>query len=169
MCDFSTEDFKFLVKLNKGSTNFNTNFNANFNTNVKLAYNKLNLNDKKRCCLIASGFTLDHFNTQHVFETRGDEINVKYQWFHSAIAIYTLLSNPNSAPQKSFINAILSTGTEKIFINIARDVLNSDPDGVRYMKLLDTKTEIYLTDGKDEVQINSSKPIKKHRRPIFGK
>jgi hypothetical protein len=142
--NFSADNKKFLIKLNRGG--------LDFYANVKLAYNAkaLNLNDKKRCCLITNGFTLDDFNKKYVFEVKSDRQDemkddtsmVKCQWFHSAIMIYTLLQRPDLAPDNSGVHALHSNGTADIFLDISREVLNSDPDGIKCVRIIDSQTEM---------------------------
>lgn len=156
-CKLSMDNKKFMIKMDKGG--------VDFQANVKLAYTAkiLNLNDKKRCCLVTTGFSLDDFNTQHAFETKNNtgsetESNstsvMKCQWFHSAIMIYTLLRRPDLASKNSGVSKLHSTGTADTFLCISREVLNSDPEGAECIKAIDSQVEMVTLS--DEVTVKET-------------
>jgi hypothetical protein len=146
----SAQDKRFLVRLNRGG--------KTFYENVKLGHKAsgFTLNDKRRCCLIATAFKLEDFLTQQVFEVRGEETVFKPQWFHSAIMLYTFLSNPNLASTQCGVHVIIESGTSDIFLAIAKEVLHSDPDGVQCVNVLDRPWNNIQVNG-DKILIESER------------
>lgn len=140
----------FLEKTKKGKKNFYLNIEAAHNEG------SLNLSDKKRVCLVTNRFTLDHFKSQHRWVNESDETVMKFQWFHSALSIYILLCTPTKI-ENSFINDVLNTKTKSTFIAIARDVLMSDPDGVKCIDRINSDEEIILIDDQNKTQVKMAK------------
>jgi hypothetical protein len=85
----------------------------------------------------------------------GEWKEMKHQYFHSASLIYMLLCNPESAPKNSFITPILASKNRSTFIKIVKDVLLDDPDGIEWIKFIDTKDKSKFlgvtTDNEGEV------------------
>jgi hypothetical protein len=123
-----------------------------FYTSVTAAYEHklLNLNDKKRCCLIATSFTLADCDKQSRWLTSEEKTITKPQWFHSAFALYILLSRPGSAPKRSFIIPIIATDSREIFLKIAKDVLVSDSAGAECITAVDSGEALLAVDDANE-------------------
>ncbi len=134
------DDNVFMHKINKG--------HVNMRMNIQTAYNQgiLNLNDKKRCCLIVNGFGLEQMKSQSQWKVEGDDHFMKFQWFHSAVAIYMLLNHFVDKPKKSFVDSIFSSKTDETFTEISREVLLSDPDGIKMVELIDSKVQAIVID-----------------------
>lgn len=97
----------------------------------------LDLEEKKKCCVIGNGRRLETLNDQYLFQVTSSETVIKRQWFHSAAAIYVLLTHPQLIEKDSWANSLMST--RNTFIKVARDVLNSDLDGIEYVKIMDSQ------------------------------
>lgn len=112
----------------------------NFHTSVLTACEKklLNLNDEKRCCLIATWFTLADYDKQARWVTSEGKTITKPQWFHSAFSLYILLSRPGSAPRGSFIVPIISSNGREAFLKIAKNVLISNIAGAECVAAVDS-------------------------------
>lgn len=98
-----------------------------------LQSNSLTLEDKKRCCLLVNLFPLSKFAHEAPWVTLNGHVTTKPQWFHSASAIFVLLSGIVSKPTLSFVDAIYTSHTEKDFLAMAREVLSSESDGVEFL------------------------------------
>jgi len=146
----SAQDRRFLVRLNRGGKTFYDNVKLGHKANV------FTLDDKKRCCLIATAFKLEDFTTQQMFEVRGEETVFKPQWFHSAIMLYMFLSQPNLASTQCGVHVIIETGMGDIFLAIAKEVLYSDADGVECVKVMDRESNKIEVNG-DKVLIESER------------
>jgi len=137
---FTEQHIPFLRKI--GNEN-------NLYVSIKVADDrgKLNLEDKKRCCLLANGFTLDSFTTKARWKNiETDKIESKYQWFHSAVAIYMLLTGFVKKPEQSCIDPILISKTETTFVKIAQEVILSDPSGLKVIETISNKVPSLIVD-----------------------
>ena len=90
------------------------------------------------CCAM-TGFSGDAVNAPHRWNRNLDpmstvqDIVMKPQTFHSAMAIYVLLKYLQYRPKNSFVTLILERKADDSFLKIATDILNSDADGRRFV------------------------------------
>lgn len=101
----------------------------------------MDLSFKKLKCCFVNGFTADKSEILHPWNQRLDKIELikKPQWFHSAAAIILLYEFPSMRPIESFYNAVLKS--EKEYVEIAKDVLRSDPDGIFFLENLQAQKQ----------------------------
>lgn len=104
------------------------------------------LDAKKAVCCAVSGFRDPGMMTKF----KEDPLIMKPQWFHSALAIYLLLTYPSMKPASSFIDLFIGK-CDRELLKIAVDVLSSDVDG----------EELLTTSLDDTIVIDPSKNVSK--------
>jgi hypothetical protein len=104
---------------------------------------KFSLEDKKKCCLLLTGFNLDYFDIQSIWDEKG---TMKHQYYHSAISIYILCNNPDSVPKDHHIHKIIELGFKDTFNKLSREVLLTDQNCIERMKIIDNKEPIICYD-----------------------
>jgi len=109
----------------------------------------MDLFEKKKYCLLLSGFTVDKMEKMHRWNELGTFI-MKPQWFHSAMSIYILIKYPQFRTKTSFIQSILQENkTDEVF-QMAIDVITSDENGMASIdglnRMFDTHDIIIIDD-----------------------
>ncbi len=140
----SRKNKSFLSKINTTGRNFYTSVSTAYEQKI------LNLNDKKRCCLIATNFTLADCDKQARWMTAEEKMITKPQWFHSAFSLYILLSRPGSASKDSFIVPIIASDSRETFLKIAKDVLVSNIAGTECIAAVDSGDLLLTIDDRNK-------------------
>lgn len=109
---------------------------------------------KLECCKI-NGFSVDKVNELHRWNKSFYQMDIvmKPQWFHSAAAIIMLHLNPSLVGKDSFYNKVKPN--EAYYVQIAKDILNSDGDGVSFLTHISQIPSKIIVDDHNKVILDT--------------
>ena len=122
------------------------------------------LDVKGLICCAMTGFSGEAITALHRWNRNLDpmstvqDIVMKPQTFHSAMAIYVLLKYPQYRPKNSFVTLILNRKAEDVFLKIATDILDADVDGHRFVEASDSlMRDVTIVDDRNKTVVTSNK------------